>query len=455
MKRWLENIRSRLVNLLDPLPTRSRIIRPYRTARQELSTANRQKLVALSHFFATEMPLVSRLEEIFVSYLVGDGVRMIPASSDEEWNAKVEATVIQPWERSADLTTRQPFSAMQSQMALSWFRYGEAFILKTSNAQGFPRLQMIDPSRVVTPSMRDNANRDIYDGIEVNSNGQAIAYWIRDRDEQTVRRVDATQVLHLFEPERPDQVRGIPFLAPSLNTLWDLWDLQFYEMRAAKSHSLVSRVLIGRSRSTIEALEELYRAPNVADDGAKPKPDDSTAGDIITLDPGQDMRLLASERPSVATREFWNYLTSQVCSGTGIPFQLVFPEFSDRLQGTALRAQIAMFDTWCRARFRIFEDILRRIYVYILPFHRNNLFPAINPFPPDWSEVSLVPPRSIIVDVGYDSENAINEIAANLRTYEQHFGARGLSWRKQLKQRAVEDAYLSQLGLDKQRNPDS
>ena len=449
MRAFLNRWRDRLLNLIDPLPTRSRIIRPYRTARHDLSSADRQKLVSLSHFFASEMPLVSRLEGVVVSYLVGDGIRMIPASSNEEWNERVERQVITPWERVADLTTRQPFSAMQSQMVLSWFRYGEAFILKTSNSRGMPRLQLIDPARVVNPQDRDRVGREIYDGVEVNSSGQAIAYWIRERDERTLRRVPAEEIIHLYEPDRPDQVRGIPFLAPALNVLWDLWDLQYYEMRAAKSHSIVSRVVIGRNRSTIEALEELYRSPNIQDPGNKPKPDDSTAGDIITLDSGQDMRLVASERPSVATREFWHYLTSQVCSGAEIPFQLIFPEFSERMQGTALRAQIAMFDTWCRARFRILEEVLRRIYVYILPFHRSSQFPQINPFPDDWDEVSLTPPRSIIVDVGYDSENSINELQANLRTYEQHFGARGQSWRKQLRQRAVERQYLSQLGLDR------
>jgi hypothetical protein len=67
--------------------------------------------------------------------------------------------------------------------------------------------------------------------------------------------------------------------------------------------------------------------------------------------------------------------------------------------------------------------------------------------PADWYKVVIHPPRSVKVDIGYDSKAAIQEIDAGLSTYDMIYGPRGLDWREQFTALREQQLFAEGIGL--------
>ncbi len=433
----------------DTTGARSTIYRPPRLARDELSYGNRQRMLGLSRFFADEMPLVARLAALTECYTVGDQVTIRPRSGEPEWDRRALSMFSEAAKRIG-FPEGQSLQTLLSEIVYNWFVDGEAWILFIRDDR-WPRLQLLDSVQIETPPQQMVAGRRalIVDGAELDGAGRVAAWWAwqpsSDGRSREWRRLDPLNLYHLYEPERPGQLRGIPFLAPALNVLHDLWDLQHYEMRSARAHSMVAIHKQRKRKSASATLEELYRAgPPISGTSQihKPLTDEAFPAEIIETTPDENVQLLQSNRPSLTTQEFWRFLMSQVCAAVGIPFQIAFPEHSARIQGTAYRGQIAVADAWFKARFRALIPMLREFWRHVVV---NS--PGLIPRPERWYEVEFIPPRSIIVDSGYATEEAVTLLQHGLTTRERLYGARGLDWEEELRQLAREEALIRELGL--------
>lgn len=103
---------------------------------------------------------------------------------------------------------------------------------------------MLDDSKTLE---RTEAGGRIWQGIELDARGRRVAYWFRRNHpgESGLKvslesvRVLAVDVIHLFMPLRPRQLRGVPFLAPVLTTKRDLKDYENFELVRKKTEALV------------------------------------------------------------------------------------------------------------------------------------------------------------------------------------------------------------------------
>ena len=428
---------------------RSHIPAAVQSARFDATGATRSELVRKSRYFEKNSGIVNRLADLFECYTVGSGLQLNPSSSNPEWNERAK-TWWGDWERNCDLISRQPFSTLQSLMSRTWFIDGEIFIRKTEGDTGKPRIQLYEGHHIATPQkLKASEGQNVVDGVSLDQRGRPDGYWVASEASQN--QVDyfeqaAQSFIHLFEPGRAGQYRGLPFLYPVINDLHDLDDLQRLEMDAAKEHAAVSKI-IKTETGELDTTEDILRGTGASQDDGQIKYDyykDVIGSDVKVLKWGDDYDLKSSTRPSVVTREYWQYLTSKVCAGVGIDYSIVFPS---SMQGTVFRGAVSMSDAFFRSRSLVIQDACRRIYEYAMGWavrHDKTVAGA----PKDWNKVSIYPPRSVNVDVGRNSQAMLAELEANATNYRAIYGPLGLDWREELRQSKEEQDYKQEIGLN-------
>jgi len=429
--------------------------------RFDADQATRLELVRKSRWFEKNDALAQGLAEVFTEFTVGAyGPIITPASSDDEWNQRV-SEYLSEWYSLADMVTRQGYAGIMTTAAWRRFFDGEFFILKTGSS-GKPRLQGIASHRVATPADKiDQEGRTIIDGVVIDSRGRPTGYWINtstdDRENFELRPAD--QVIHIFEPESPGQYRGLPMLTPVMNDLHDLADLFMLEMAAAKVQSKDAIVI--KNQSGALNRDKLHRQrllPNLAPATAE-NPDESKArqlyyqkafpGRTIAAYVGDEVQMLASNRPSVTTQWFFDYLAQRVCMGVGISKMLVLPW---SIQGTIGRGEYERSRNYFLSRFVPFASAVQQIYWYVIGTARFS-DPRIADAPMDWTRVTIRPPRTVNVDAGRNSAATIADLESGLTTIEEQYSMRGLDWREQLRQRAKEEKFIDQLAKEEGLDP--
>ena len=443
-------------------PNRSYVQAAVQSARFDASKGTRQELVRKARYFERNNAIVNRLADLFESYTVGKGLQISPSSSDPDWNARAKEWW-RGWERFPDLTSRQSLGTLLSLVARTWFIDGECFVVKTRGGSGRPRLQVFEGHMVETPpQFSDREGESIVDGIAIDPSGRPIGYYFASEDakgrERTFKLVAADNVIHVFEPGRPGQYRGLPFLYPVINELHDLDDLHILEMRAAKDASEITNVIKNKSgevsstdlrRSRFNTTESLSDTTTTFTRGKNDYYQDTAGGRTVVMQRGDELEQFRSSRPNVTTQEYWRYKTELICTGVGIPYVLVFP---DSMQGTVYRGALDMASQFFKARFGVLESVARELYEYAMgdaKVREKNL----QDIPGDWWRVRILPPRSVNVDVGRNSSAMLNELEAGATNYDLIYGPLGLDWREEFVRLREQQAFAEAIGLNLGKPP--
>lgn len=427
-------------------------------ARFDADASTRDEILRKARYFEKNSGLVNRLADLFEQFTVGPcGLQLIAASSDEEWNvAAMEAW--RGWEPFADQCSRQPFGVLQSLIARRWFIDGEIFILKTrgknrEDEPARPRIQLIESHRVGTPGkLTAEEGRRIFDGVEVDGRGRPIAYHVRDGlNDDEYRRISADQIIHVFEPTRPGEYRGLSFFAAVMNELHDLDDLHILEMLAAKDaaeKSTIYETASGELDQTAEGIRrELYGQTTQNSAGTETTETkmrfakQTLGGRVLAIKSGEKVSQFQSNRPTVTQQWYWDYLTGEICAGVGISKLLAYPY---SMQGTVTRADLDVMAGFFRSRSEVLAGVFTEIRNYVMDWETKNNVDVSDP-PPDWRKVTVRPPRSVNVDVGRNSSAMLTELKAGARTYQDVYAELGQDYREQLTQRAKEAKFIRDL----------
>lgn len=171
------------------------------------------------------------------------------------------------------------FYRLQQLALVSWLLSGDCIglIKQRESTKMLPyslRIHLIESDRVATPVSfgngasvvyttgrnPDNGNT-IYDGVEVDSDGMAVAYHIRSTysfelgaPDTKWARIQAYQehtglpnILHVIDTERPDQYRGVSYLAQVIEPLLQLRRYTESELMAAVIESFFTAFIKSQS----------------------------------------------------------------------------------------------------------------------------------------------------------------------------------------------------------------
>lgn len=448
-------------------PKRSWLPGYVQDARFDIDSATREEIVRNARWCEKNSWIMQRLIHLYEQFTVGsNGLAIISDSSDDAWNERADAA-FEASSRYADESSMCGLAVMQAIAAVTWFVDGEVFILKTrgrtrENEPARARIQLIESHRVATPG-NQTGNRNIIDGIECDSRGRRVAYWMRTGlDDDQFRRVPADQVIHLFEPSRPGQLRGIPLSYAVLNLIRDLFDLEALEMDAAKDAAVKNTIVFTHS-GELNATAEGMRRERFGQNTQTSSGTDTTVnqtryikeqlgGRVAAMRVGEDAKQFKPERPTQSQQAHWEYLIGAICNGHGMPKSLVWAG-PDKMQGTQMRSDLQLAAAFFQSRAALLADAFVEVRNYFIGDEIQNNPEVADSLPNDWRKVVVLPPKGPDVDVGYNTSAMIAELEAGTMTFRDVFAPRGKYWKKQLRQSAVEAKFIRELAKEQQVEP--
>lgn len=174
----------------------------------------------------------------WVGNIVGTGISPSPVVADDELRETIKSTW-EEWTDEADAEGQADFYGLQRTVARALFEAGEIFVRFRPRYIGdgliVPiQLQLIEAEQVPIDKNEVLPNGNIVRmGVEFDRQVQSrrVAYWVYRSHpgdygwgvgQPDLVRVPASEMLHIYDPLRYGQVRGIPKLATSLLTLYEL-----------------------------------------------------------------------------------------------------------------------------------------------------------------------------------------------------------------------------------------
>lgn len=403
-------------------------------SRLDLTEMDLWEIRRKAHFFEANTHIVPAMGSVYEQYVVGPGgLAGTPASSSQEFN-DIARQEWDTWQPFADLCSLRGFKQMVSLAGYSWFTVGESFLVKRYGDSGFPRLQMVEGHRVGSGGRFGSSGSDaFFNGVELDRNGRPVAYHMAlGLDGAEFTRVPASDVIHVFEPTRPGQLRGLPMYSNVMNKLQDMIELERFEMKAAKALSAIAAVwktrdkqIQGDGARAVRMNPQLRTNANASTttENRERQVRSVVGGEMIALYNDETIESPVSNRPSVVTLEYFQKLQRDICAGSGVPPNLVFPQ---SMQGTVTRADMDRAANYFRMRSAVLQDVVRDVYRWVIG-HAIRYSPKFRglEIPDDWYFIKIRPPRQVNVDVGRNSQAVISEYKAGFRTLESIIGELG------------------------------
>jgi lambda family phage portal protein len=315
-----------------------------------------EKMRASARDLFMNSPVATAILERFKTHVISSGLtlqcrvdRKFLGLSDEEadaWEENVERE-FRLWSRSknCDAYRRLNFNQMQALAFLSRLLSGDVFaLLPYKKRAGWPYelcIKLIEADYVSNPNDAMDTET-IVSGVETSIDGEVVAYHITNRHPNDLLgyarkwvKVPAygaesgrPNVLHLFEPSRPGQRRGIPELAPVIESLKQITRLTEAELMAAVVTSFLT-VFIETPAPTpldgnLPSEEKITDPTNVAaDQGAV----ELGNGSIVGLNPGEKATVIDPKRPNQAFDPFFMAISKQIGAAIGQPVEIVLQSF--------------------------------------------------------------------------------------------------------------------------------
>lgn len=309
----------------------------------------------------------------------------------EAWQKKTEAefAIWATHKRACDATGINDFYAMQQLALVSWLTSGDVFALVkqhpvTSLEPYSMRIHLIEADRVATPNYAGsispintfgktkNGNR-VYDGVEVDKDGRIVAYHIRNTyplqysSEPTEwQRVEAygeltglPNIVQVMNSERPDQYRGVSYLAQVIEPLLQLRRYTESELTAAVVESFFTAFIKTEAAPTDMPFNEV--GSELAEISTDPNEYEMGPGQVNIMKPGEDVTFADPKRPSSGFDAFTRSVCEQVGAALEIPADLLLKAFDASY--SASRA--ALLEAWKAFKMRrewFTNDFCRPIY---------------------------------------------------------------------------------------------
>ena len=405
-------------------------------SRADIGDIDRMRLVALSRKCYLNNAIVKGSITDLARYSVGSGIKALPKSGDTSWDQQAKEWW-ESWGHYPEVTGRYDFATLQLLISECIDRDGEVFIVLTKTKDGTgAALQVIEGHRVQTPPDKAD-NKNIFDGVEMDKLNRPKAYFVL-ASEESFTRVPAEDMIHIFEPERPDQVRGYPRISVSLNQCLDRDELLRLEMQATKAASTISLVATTKSGGTSGIFGPLTNNETV---------DDKTmetvwgGGAILRMRSDQDIKSFQLNRPNADLNAHLEQYLRSVALALGLPYEFVWD--SSKVSGANTRLITAKAARRFEQRQNLLiAQALRRIWRYAAAVAIKNGDLPVNA---NYFKVSWVCPRSITVDHGRDAQSDIALVEAGLMSRAEYFGSYGQDWEEQVAQIQREKATLGPL----------
>lgn len=445
----------------------SRLFAPRRRAFEAAGTgrrAPRSMLSPASAVLAARRPILHRARwayannafaragvEALNSAEVGTGLRPQPAHPDPAARG-----LLQPvWERWTDVADEDrlgDFYAMTATINRRLTIDGEAIVLIRHGEDGSPRLKLLDAEQLDGSLTRDLAGgAKIVQGVEFDAADRRVAYHIlADRPGlglagiRPAVRVLAQDILHVFIPEFPGQVRGISRFAPVLLRLYDLDGVVDAQVMRQRLAAALMGVVITPATDGGPFAAEASAATDGLSGGIEP-------GTIKALRPGEDIRWSEPARIGAESIDFLRFTAREIAAGLGVPYEVLTGDLS-QVNYSSIRAGLLEFRRRVEVHqhnvlvFQALRPIWRR-FVTAEILSGRIAAPDFGRNPEAWLGARWITPRFDWVDPRKDVEAELAAIDGGLMSRRQAVAARGYDLEALDQEIADDNARAARLGL--------
>jgi lambda family phage portal protein len=315
-------------------------------------------------------PLACGAVNTVVTNVIGQGMKLqcridrnvlkMDDDAAEAWESATELEW-QMWSASqeCDVARTLTFNDIQNLTFRQVLENGDVFILmpryQRGNSPYLIKLQVIEADRVCNPNrLRDTET--LAGGVEKDVYGAPIQYHIMRQHPGNILYANAKtyewdafpafgantglrNVIHLFPTLRPGQTRGVPYLAPVIDSLKQLDRYTEAELMAAVVSGMFT-VFVETERGTADFGTF---APSLETGGSSTDEDYKLGnGAIVGLAPGEKVSTSNPGRPNQAFDPFVKAILQQIGVALEIPYEVLIHHFSSSY--SASRA--ALLESW-------------------------------------------------------------------------------------------------------------
>lgn len=274
-----------------------------------------------------------------VSNEVGTGLKPLSKALDPNFRREVMA-LFTAWTDESDADGRLDFYGQQSQAVRAWHEGGEVFVRLRprlpSDGLSVPlQIQVLEPELCPHDYNIGTSNKRVRAGIEFNALGSPVAYFFHpsrpeldDWDGSQLRRVPADLVIHMFDPTRPGQIRGVPELTQSLVRFHELDKFDdAHQLRHQLANLFVAYLKRQHGVGDAEPVHPLTGQPTTETDGERPVLT-MEPGIFQELEPGEEVQF--SQPPDVGSTypDFMRQQLMGACVAAGVPYEVVTGDLS-------------------------------------------------------------------------------------------------------------------------------
>lgn len=264
--------------------------------------------------------------------------RTLEKQIEREWNIWAEST-------DCDMARIDNFYELQQLAFLNWLISGDCLaVLPVKPRLNQPydlRVQLIEADRLCSPDNCDTIDNKIVGGVEVDQSGEVVAYHIADHHPLSYayadiswQRVEAfgkttgrRNVLHLMNRERIGQRRGVPFLAPVIESLKQLGRYTDAELVAAVVSGMFTVFIEKADASSEDAIGSII-PEEVQVDAEDETTIELAPGAVIDLNEGEKAHDMNPGRPNANFGGFVEAICQQIGASLEIPYELLIKRFN-------------------------------------------------------------------------------------------------------------------------------
>lgn len=264
----------------------------------------------------------------------------------QEWRAKIVGagilaraadervqSVWDKWNRQCSADGLPHFEAVQALVAGTVFESGECLVRfrprRPSDGITPPfQLQVLEPDWIDSSKQGSSDQGYTIQGVEFNKWGKRTGYWlfgqhpgevistgVRSGLSMQSAFVPASEVLHVYEPTRPGQVRGVPRLAPVMLAMRDLDDWLDAEIVRKKTEACLAAFITSPEGESIAITAQTT---------------DDAGNTVETFEPGMLLRLKPGEQVQLAQpshagglAEAETVYARKIAAGLGMPYEIL------------------------------------------------------------------------------------------------------------------------------------
>ena len=302
------------------------------------------------------IPIANGAVKTMRTNVVGRGLHLKPAIDREiigmtaAQAQKLEKQIEREWKlwaesQDCDIERIDNFFELQQLAFLNWLMSGDCLaVLPVKPRINQPydlRVQLVEADRLSSPDYCDSWDNKIVGGVEVDKDGEVIAYHISDQHplsgevtDYKWHRVEAygaktgrRNVLHIMCRERIGQRRGVPFLAPVIESLKQLGRYTYAELVAAVVSGMFTVFIEKEDASSDEAIGSMIPEEEQID-AADESSLELGPGAVMDLNPGEKVHDSNPGRPNSNFSMFVEAICQQIGASLEIPYELLVKRFN-------------------------------------------------------------------------------------------------------------------------------